>query len=235
MMMNRCACPCCGYLTLEERGDYEICYLCNWEDDGQDDPYADETWGGPNGDHSLTEARENFKQFLVMYREKRNHSSRNDQENVTKLKIIEAFEEMRTASDDEKSILWQQIMEGEQTLADILHEYTERYSNNVEKNRPSLKLINSEDPETQVKGLLSLAHQADDWEYAQDLMIRYSEDSDENVRGIAILCFGHIARIHGTIDQERVMPIIEKALHDESSFVRGHADSALDDIRLFCK
>lgn len=27
-------CPCCGYRTLRERGDYEICKICFWEDDG---------------------------------------------------------------------------------------------------------------------------------------------------------------------------------------------------------
>ncbi|MFF1770133.1 CPCC family cysteine-rich protein [Streptomyces sp. NPDC058249] len=29
-------CPCCGFLTLDERGSYEICPVCFWEDDGQD-------------------------------------------------------------------------------------------------------------------------------------------------------------------------------------------------------
>lgn len=28
------ACPCCDYLTLTERGQYEICEVCFWEDDG---------------------------------------------------------------------------------------------------------------------------------------------------------------------------------------------------------
>ena len=57
----RHACPCCGYPTLGERGGYEICELCDWEDDGQDDPHADEEWGGPNGHYSLTDARRNFR------------------------------------------------------------------------------------------------------------------------------------------------------------------------------
>ena len=30
-------CPCCGHGTLDERGAYEICDVCGWEDDGQDD------------------------------------------------------------------------------------------------------------------------------------------------------------------------------------------------------
>jgi len=26
-------CPCCGYLTLRERGGFEICPVCFWQDD----------------------------------------------------------------------------------------------------------------------------------------------------------------------------------------------------------
>jgi len=56
-------CPCCGCKTLGERGVYEICPVCFWEDDGQDDPNADEVWGGPNGALSLSEARANYRAF----------------------------------------------------------------------------------------------------------------------------------------------------------------------------
>jgi len=54
------ACPCCGEKTLSESGGYEICEVCGWEDDGQDDYDADEVRGGPNGRFSLTEARKLF-------------------------------------------------------------------------------------------------------------------------------------------------------------------------------
>lgn len=50
-------CPGCGYPTLPERGGYDICMVCNWENDLQDDKEADEIWGGPNYDLSLTENR----------------------------------------------------------------------------------------------------------------------------------------------------------------------------------
>ncbi|WP_374231457.1 MULTISPECIES: CPCC family cysteine-rich protein [unclassified Thiocapsa] len=56
-------CPCCGYKTLGERGVYEICDVCFWEDDGQDDEDADEVFGGPNGSISLTQGRANFREF----------------------------------------------------------------------------------------------------------------------------------------------------------------------------
>lgn len=56
-------CPCCGYKTLGERGGFEICPVCFWEDDGQDEADADVVRGGPNGSLSLSQARNNFKRF----------------------------------------------------------------------------------------------------------------------------------------------------------------------------
>src|ERR1700739_3771792 len=55
---NRC--PCCGFKALYGRGQDEICPVCFWEDDGQDDHDADDVRGGPNGSLSLTDARANF-------------------------------------------------------------------------------------------------------------------------------------------------------------------------------
>lgn len=51
------SCPCCGHATLSERGGYEICRECGWEDDGQDDHDSAAVRGGPNGSVSLDAAR----------------------------------------------------------------------------------------------------------------------------------------------------------------------------------
>ncbi len=56
-------CPCCNARTLPAGGDFEICPVCYWEDDGQGDEDADEVRGGPNGELSLTAARENYAKF----------------------------------------------------------------------------------------------------------------------------------------------------------------------------
>ena len=58
---RRLACPCCGFLTLRDRGGFEMCAVCWWEDDGQDDADADVVRGGPNGELSLSVARANFR------------------------------------------------------------------------------------------------------------------------------------------------------------------------------
>jgi len=55
-------CPCCGYATLDERGAYDICLVCFWEDDGQDNADAHLVKGGPN-DVSLSQARRNYIEF----------------------------------------------------------------------------------------------------------------------------------------------------------------------------
>jgi hypothetical protein len=56
-------CPCCGYRTLNERGAFEICPVCFWEDDGQDEGDVDTVRGGPNGSLSLRAARHNFERI----------------------------------------------------------------------------------------------------------------------------------------------------------------------------
>jgi len=67
------ACPCCHYLTLGERGAFEICPVCFWEDDGQDDHDAAIVRGGPNGSLSLSKARENFEAFGACDERAREH------------------------------------------------------------------------------------------------------------------------------------------------------------------
>lgn len=56
-------CPCCFCKTLSERGGFEICAVCFWEDDGQDNYDAEVIRGGPNGVLSLTQARANYRQL----------------------------------------------------------------------------------------------------------------------------------------------------------------------------
>jgi len=59
----RYRCPCCHYKTLEERGGYDICPVCFWEDDGQDDQDADTVRVITPNHMSLTQGRENYRRF----------------------------------------------------------------------------------------------------------------------------------------------------------------------------
>ena len=55
-------CPCCDYFTLGERGNYEICPICFWEDDGLAIKQLDVP-SAPNSGLTLREARSNFIKF----------------------------------------------------------------------------------------------------------------------------------------------------------------------------
>lgn len=61
--MTTYACPCCGSRTLHdpERGSFEICPICLWEDDeiALEQP---DTVCGPNP-VSLNQARQNYKRM----------------------------------------------------------------------------------------------------------------------------------------------------------------------------
>lgn len=69
MVIEKCACPCCGFKTFDEppRGSYDICSVCFWEDDSiqlQDPDYV----GGANG-VSLKQGQKNFLKFGVCKKE----------------------------------------------------------------------------------------------------------------------------------------------------------------------
>lgn len=59
----RYRCPCCGFKTLEAPGTLQLCPVCWWEDDGQEDEDASEVRLTVNGQLSLNQARTNYGEF----------------------------------------------------------------------------------------------------------------------------------------------------------------------------
>ncbi len=54
-------CPCCDHRTLVERGRYDVCRVCFWEDDGTE-MESENLHSYPNK-MSLDAARNNFKEY----------------------------------------------------------------------------------------------------------------------------------------------------------------------------
>ena len=90
-------CPGCGYPTITERGDYEICKVCNWEDDGYDDDrksifdafLVENKISGPNGRLTLIENRIIIGRILQQHAHTFNGTINHDTLQV--LSIIDAF------------------------------------------------------------------------------------------------------------------------------------------------
>lgn len=55
-------CPCCCNKTLEERGQYFICPICDWEDDGLDYDHVSHCNG-----MRLSDAQNNYKRHGSIY------------------------------------------------------------------------------------------------------------------------------------------------------------------------
>lgn len=56
-------CLCCGFKTLGERGHFEICSVCFWEDDNLLSPESIDEPSGTNNDLTLRQGQANFLLF----------------------------------------------------------------------------------------------------------------------------------------------------------------------------
>jgi HEAT repeat protein len=91
--------------------------------------------------------------------------------------------------------------------------------------------LRSGSPEARTEALLSLAYHDRDWEWVQERCIQSAHDEDPGVRGMAALCFGHLARIHRQLNLDRVLPVLHGLQKDPE--VAWRVNDALDDIEVF--
>jgi hypothetical protein len=93
--------------------------------------------------------------------------------------------------------------------------------------------IGRNQPDELLLAVLSAALHGLDPAWAQDVCCRLAAHEHFNVRGNAILGFGHLVRIHGRLDRSVVLPIIKAGLKDSHEYVRGQAHAAADDVEHF--
>lgn len=104
----------------------------------------------------------------------------------------------------------------------------------LDKAKAGEKLL-SGDPEAIVYGLLGAVEGVDDWRWVQDQCLRFVTDPREDVVRAAVICLGHLARIRGKLDQERVGKAFRKVKVGASPRVRGAIEDALSDIKIFLR
>lgn len=89
----------------------------------------------------------------------------------------------------------------------------------------------SEDWERISLALLRLALHDPDPEWLQSLLLGHLRHQHEWVRGVAALGLGHVARIHGWLKKDEVVPALQELLGNPST--RGKAEDALEDIAMY--
>lgn len=78
---------------------------------------------------------------------------------------------------------------------------------------------------------IALALTEPDRQWMERQLVELMRDADGSVRSIAALAVGHLARVHGQIDLEGVMPVWWDLLEDSET--AGNAANALDDFSTF--
>jgi hypothetical protein len=91
--------------------------------------------------------------------------------------------------------------------------------------------LSSDDPHRVATAIIAAALHENDRRYVEDLIVQLLEHPDAWVRGASAIAAGHIARIHRSLDIDRIVPMINRLLKD--SRTSGKAQDALDDILMF--
>jgi len=91
-----------------------------------------------------------------------------------------------------------------------------------------------DDPDELLRAVLAVALHAEELEWAFSICLRLASHQHFNVRGNAILGFGHLARRFGRLDPV-AQDVIEAGLGDSDPYVRGQAGDAADDAQHFLR
>ena len=86
-------------------------------------------------------------------------------------------------------------------------------------------------PQKICDALVRVTFNEPDWRWVQDECLRFIDNPNPDVRGLAVTCIGHIARIHGHLDTERVIERLKRIGKDDEIY--GRVEDALDDIKTF--
>jgi hypothetical protein len=95
------------------------------------------------------------------------------------------------------------------------------------------KAVKRDDPDELLHLVVSVALNHEGFNFIFNLCLKLSHHNHPNVRGNAILGFGHLARRFGRLDMECVKPLIEAALKDDDFAVSGQAWAAASDVEQF--
>ncbi len=96
-----------------------------------------------------------------------------------------------------------------------------------------LRILSSGKTEDIEATLISVALLDDCYEFALSTIIQGASSTTAAIRGTAILCLGHLARIHKQLPEDPVLDIVRAGLIDDNTYVRGQAENAADDIATF--
>ncbi|WP_350616358.1 hypothetical protein [Pseudomonas sp. HY7a-MNA-CIBAN-0227] len=95
-------------------------------------------------------------------------------------------------------------------------------------------MLLSNDGDVVIDALLYLCFSINDPKWVQAKCIEAIQGTgNDDIKGLAITCIGHVARIHSEVDRSLVVPVLSDRLTD--NILSGRAQDALDDIDKYIK
>lgn len=96
--------------------------------------------------------------------------------------------------------------------------------------------IKSNDIDLATKKLLDISFNSTDWKWVQDICLSLIKDKtiNEDLRRLAVTCIGHLARIHSTLEKNKVISFLEEYKLEDIN-IAGTIEDTLDDISMFVK
>jgi hypothetical protein len=83
--------------------------------------------------------------------------------------------------------------------------------------------------------IVALALNETDGEWALERCAEMAKDADANVRRLAAVCLGHLARLHRDLDPSGFAPAFRRLAADPDPDVQEGVQDAADDLRTFLR
>ena len=109
-----------------------------------------------------------------------------------------------------------------------------RYQDVVPLSREEAAAAFATDEDAKVsEALVSITFHDPDWRWVQAHCLHFARHPSAAIRAVAATCLGHLARIHGLLDRDSVLPVLSQLAGDRET--QGRAEDALEDIRRFLR
>jgi len=95
------------------------------------------------------------------------------------------------------------------------------------------KALSSDNEDLVKRKLLYITFHWDNWRWVQNHCINLLDNTNVNIRALAATCLGHLARIHKTIDKQKILEVFKNKQNDLE--IKGQISDAIDDIKMFAK
>jgi len=95
------------------------------------------------------------------------------------------------------------------------------------------ELLNSTNVNDKLDALLYTVLGSGDYQTSNKLIFQFVNSDEIDLKRNAVLCIGHLVRIHKQIDLEKYLPILDNILSDQDEFLVDNAEDTLNDIWIF--